>query len=98
MYKPTIKPGNRRATRDIILEQAFKLFLLNVEEAYWRAKDTNWEFTYEVADGTDVVITADDVMYHTELIALANAIGLDCYIKGGYNSVIIRVYWNPIAE
>lgn len=98
MYKPTIKPGNRRNTHDIILEQAFKLFLLNMEDAYWRAKDTNSEFTYVVEDGTDVTITADDVMYHTDLIVLAENIGLDCYVKAKINSVIIRVYWVPIAE
>lgn len=97
MYKPTIKPGNRRNTHDIILEQAFKLFILRVEDSYWNSKDTNWEFTYEVKDGTEVIITPNDVFYHTELVTLADAIGLECYFKAEYNSVSIRVYWTPIA-
>lgn len=98
MYEPTIKPGCRRNTHDIILEQAFKLFLLRVEDLYWKSKDTNWEFTYVVENGTEVIITPNEVVYQTELIALAEAIGLSCYVKAEINSVIIRVYWVPLAK
>lgn len=91
---------NERNRRD------FSCFVARVHERMETSSFANYDLTEEresIKDPeiTGIVLTPKgeyDAFYHTDLIALAEAMGIECYITSRNNEWLVRFYWSKMDE